>query len=176
MSTSLTPPHFRPSTALVASAVIAPFAVWLGLLGPAWAYVPAQGSSTPAAEMNYADLSSVNSASAAALQSWYFTWGAWLLAALTLVVAILAIRVGGRTVGIVATVLGVAGLVITVFAMKGPLSWGTLIGGFENTRLGAALVFIGFLSLIAAGVQLLRPAPESRSATIPNTSQTPATA
>ena len=140
-------------------AVVSPIAVWLGLLGPAWAYVPADDTTgTASSEMNFAALAAVNSESANSIQAAYFTWGAWLFAAVTTVLAVLAVRVGGRALGGVCVLAGLVQVVVTVLAMKGSLSWGTLIGGFENTRAGAALVFIGFLSLVALGALALRGA------------------
>jgi hypothetical protein len=107
-------------------------------------------------DLNFAGLAAANAGSTSALQAAYFSWLAWLFAIASTVLVIVATRTGNRLASGICVLAGVFQLIVTVFAMKGPLPWHVLIAGFGNTRLGTALVFLGFFALIATGVLVLK--------------------
>lgn len=132
--------------------VICPAALWLGLLGPAGAYLPAQASTnSPAMDLTFAGLAAASVGSPSFLQAAYFSWLGWVFATASTVLAIATVRTCTRVLSGICVLAGVFQAVVTVFAMKGPLSWSVLMSGIGNTRLGAALVFLGFIALIAIG-------------------------
>ncbi|MFI6309795.1 hypothetical protein ACIBEK_06620 [Nocardia fusca] len=93
-------------------------ALWIALLGPTWAYIPAT-QTTPPANMNFADFIALNASLApGGSQDAFYSWGAWLFAILATVLAIFSgqRRIG---VGVVATTIGIVQLVVSVMAVKG---------------------------------------------------------
>lgn len=143
--------------------VICPAALWLGLLGPAWAYVPANApANAPAMDLTFAGLAAASVGSPSFLQTMYFSWLGWVFAAASTVLAIATVRTGTRVLSGICVLAGVFQAVVTVLAMKGPLSWSVLMSGIGNTRLGVALVFVGYIALIVIGVLGLGAAASAR--------------
>ncbi|MGV9867538.1 hypothetical protein [Rhodococcus koreensis] len=141
------------SSGLAASA---PVATWLGLLGPAWMYSPADpANSIPAADLNFAAMAAAFQSSPSSLQVAFFSWSAWVLAVLATVLAIAALRSSSRLVGGLCLAVGLIGFVISILAVKGTSTWSVLFSGIENVRLGAVLLLLGLLSLAGAGLRLL---------------------
>lgn len=127
--------------------------VWLGLLGPAWTYVPPQPQgNVPAADLSFAALSAAVAGTGSGVQAAYFGWLAWVFAFGTTVLAILLIRTGQPLVAALCIGVGALEPAVTVLAVKGPLPWSVFVDGLADVRLGAALTLSGFVLLIAAGV------------------------
>ena len=144
---------------------LAAAALWIALLGPAWAYIPAT-STTPAANMNFADFVALNAAlSPGGLQHAFYSWGAWLFAILA---TMLAIFPGQRRigVGVAAVALGIVQLVVSVLAIKGEATAAMMLESLPYTRVGSVLYLSGIGLLIASGVVQLVSVRASRIATI----------
>ncbi|MFC9786320.1 hypothetical protein [Rhodococcus sp. NPDC127528] len=149
-------------------AIASTAAVWLGLLGPAWTYIPPQPqANAPAAELSFAALSAASVGSTSTAQAAYFGWFAWLFAVAATALVVLLARTRSRVVAVLCTVVGAAQLALTVLAVKGPLPWSVFFDGIANIRLGAVLELIGILLLIAGGLLVLvspnaAPVPNAR--------------
>ncbi|GAA4489723.1 hypothetical protein GCM10023094_51780 [Rhodococcus olei] len=156
--------HRSPTDSAVAArravagcTIAAVAAMWLGLLGPAWTYVPPQPQGTaPAAELSFAALSAAVAGSSSAVQVTYFGWLAWAFAFGTTVLAILLIRTGHRLIAALCIGAGALQLAVAVLAVKGPLPWSVFVDGLADARLGAALMLAGYVLLVAAGVLAVR--------------------
>ncbi|TQC42994.1 hypothetical protein EEB14_45560 [Rhodococcus sp. WS4] len=133
---------------------LAAAALWIALLGPAWAYIPATPT-TPAANMNFADLVALNeSLSPGGLQDAFYSWGAWLFATIAAVLALVAGR-SRASVGIIAAAAGLAMLVVFLLASKGEATVAMLFDALPYTRVGSVLFLIGTVLLTASGVARL---------------------
>ncbi|MFC9665589.1 hypothetical protein ACFVJ5_35640 [Nocardia sp. NPDC127606] len=146
---------------------LAAAALWIALLGPAWAYIPATPT-MPAVNMNFADFVALDAAlPTGGLQHAFYSWGAWLFAALATVLAILIDRlrtsVGMTSMGMVAIALGLIQLVVSVLALKGEAAMSVLLGNLPYLRVGSALFLIGIFLLTASGVARLVSARSSNS-------------
>ncbi|MEH6822025.1 MAG: hypothetical protein V7706_19000 [Dietzia psychralcaliphila] len=142
-------------------------AVWVALLGPAWAYVPAT-TSTPPTSVTFADLVAVNSTNPNALQAAFYGWIAWVFAVLTTTLVIAAIRFTSRIWAIVTVVCGAVQLLITmlVSAQAAP-SLSALLSSLPYTRSGTVLFLGSMICLICAGILSLRPpVAQNASATV----------
>ena len=138
--------------------------LWIGLLGPAWTYVPAQpDANIPAADLSFAALAALTTESPSVVQATYFGWLAWVFVLVSTALVVLAVRTRNPLASVLCVAAGVVQLLVTVLAIKGPLPWSVVVDGLTNTRLGAALAIAGILSVIAAGIFGLSGAPEDRS-------------
>ncbi|MEV0550638.1 hypothetical protein AB0H98_27855 [Nocardia salmonicida] len=127
-------------------------ALWIALLGPAWAYIPATPTN-PSANMNFADFVALNAAMpAGGLQDAFYSWNAWLFAALATALILLGRRRRTKSAGIVAVVLGLVQLVVSVLALKGEATVAMMVDNLPYLRIGSALFVIGIFLLIASGV------------------------
>ena len=144
---------------------LAAAALWVALLGPAWAYIPATPT-TPAANMNFADFIALNATlQTGGLQHAFYSWGAWLFAVLATALALLAGR-RRASVGIAATALGIVQLVVSLWAVKGNATVAVLLGNLPYMRVGSVLFLIGILLLTASGVVRLVSVRTSSAATV----------
>ena len=147
-----TDPRRQVSRIAVAAAVAGVIAVWTALSGPVWTYVPAQPQlDLPAMGLTFGDLATAATTSPSAIQSAYFGWLAWVFAVLTSLLA-LWVLVGRNRLAALATVAAaVAQLIVTVLAVKGPLTWSVFFEGVPNIRVGAVLALGGIVLLFLTG-------------------------
>ncbi|RZL84122.1 MAG: hypothetical protein EOP32_04710 [Rhodococcus sp. (in: high G+C Gram-positive bacteria)] len=131
-------------------------AAWVGLLGPAWTYVPPQPQADlPAGELTFAALSAASADSTSAVQAAYFGWLAWCFAVTVTVLMVLLSTTRSRPVAALCVSAGVVQLAVTVLAVKGPLPWSVFVEGISNIRLGAALALAAIVLLIGGGLLVL---------------------
>ncbi|MEU1548318.1 hypothetical protein [Nocardia sp. NPDC005745] len=142
---------------LVALAVASPLALWIGLLGPAWIYMPASpAAGTPPMYLSFADLATMYAQSPSALQLAYFDWMAWVFAVVGTVLALLLSWRPNSVVALSAVIAGITELALAALASKGDAPWSGM--NPESIRLGAALVLFGYTALAALGIVALRAA------------------
>ncbi|ATQ30210.1 hypothetical protein CS378_16625 [Rhodococcus ruber] len=124
-------------------------------LGMPWIHTPANDAANlPAADLSFADLRTLTGQGAVptnTLQQAYFGWLAWPLIVVTLLAAaaMIAIRTSWSAIALAA--VSVAALVVTTFAVKGPLTWSAFLDQAPNMRIGGVLVLVGWLLTLAAG-------------------------
>jgi hypothetical protein len=85
------------------------------------------------------------------MQDAYFGWLAWTLLGIVVVLGVACALTKSRALGAATAILGADGFVLTVFALKGELTWSQYWDGHANLRLGGYLAFVGFLLASAAG-------------------------
>ncbi len=154
MTSSLVSASTRPRVgrlSLLATAAASVLVVG-SLLGFAWTFIPANPTAqTPEMWMTFSDLSAATAQSPSAIQAAYFGWLAWTLVACTVLVAFGAVITGLRPLFGVEVALGLAMLIITMFASKGPSSWGTVIAALPDLRIGALMMLVGSLGFAIQG-------------------------
>ncbi|PBC35076.1 hypothetical protein CJ179_49910 [Rhodococcus sp. ACS1] len=122
------------------------------LLGPIWMFSPANAETlTPDSWLTFSDLTSATAQSPSAIQAAYFGWLAWTLIASIVLVTIGATITGFRPLFLAEATLGLAALVVTVFALKGPSTWGAVVAALPDIRIGGYMVIAGLLLLVVHG-------------------------
>lgn len=140
-------------SSLIATAIGAVLLV-LAPLGATWLFVPANpAANLPETTLSFSglgDLTSGGLAPTTGLQASYFAWLGWTLIALTLIVALAALLIGSHGLRVALGVIALVGLVTTILAVKGPMSWSEVVDQLPNVRVGGYLVFGGYLVMIVA--------------------------
>ena len=141
-----------------ALAAVAVLFLIVSLLGPTWVYSPANPA-IPLPEMhsNFSDLQTATAESTSGVQREYFAWLGWALVVLTAISAVAATLIRTRVTALIELAVAVFTLVITVFAVKGPLSWSAFFSNVPNIRVGGYLMIIGLLLVITHAALALRP-------------------
>jgi hypothetical protein len=125
-------------------------------LGLGWLFSPAVAAAhIPAMTLNFADLGTLSSSGRVPtnwIQENYFSWIGWALIALTIVATGAAAVTGRRPLRVLSVILSVAGLLVSLFAAKGVLSWSQFSREIPNLRVGVCLLIVGYLLTLAAGV------------------------
>lgn len=129
----------------------------VSLLGPTWLYSPVNPAvPLPEMHLSFDDLKTATAESASGVQRVYFAWLGWALVVLTVLSAVAATRIRARVTAMIGLVIAVVTLVITVFAVKGSLSWSAFFSNVPNIRLGGYLMIVGLLLVIIHAVLGLR--------------------
>ncbi|AHH18430.1 hypothetical protein NONO_c36430 [Nocardia nova SH22a] len=139
-------------------AAIGAVCVFVSLVGPVWTRVPANPTTgLSAAQLDFSQLAATVTSGAAPstwLQHSYFSWLAWTLMSATIIAFAGCMGAARRRWSLALAVLGVAGLVVTVVALKGTMSWSQAwdARGMMQQQLGigCVLTLIGYL-LIPVG-------------------------
>lgn len=143
-----------PRSAIVAGAgavllVIAP-------LGLGWLFSPAVAAEhIPAMTLNFGNLATMSSSGRVPtdwIQENYFSWIGWALIALTVVAAGAAAVTGRPPLRVLSVIVSVVGLVVSLFAAKGVLSWSQFWHEVPDLRIGVCLLIVGYLLTLAAGL------------------------
>ena len=151
------------------SAAVAAVLLLVSLLGPGWVYVPANPAvPSPAMTLDFndlGDLSHSGTAPTTSVQQAYFGWLGWALVIIAVVVLFAAAILGHRILAVSAAVMGVVGLVFTLFGVKGAQAWSALIDQLANIRIGGYLVLCGYVLALVTGMVIARrqlPPPAAR--------------
>ncbi|GGF11317.1 hypothetical protein [Williamsia phyllosphaerae] len=122
----------------------------ISLIGPTWLFSPAQpAAGVPEMSLDFATLGDITASSPSTVQSSYFGWLGWTLVIVTIAAAAAAIVTRIRLLAAAEGVIALVALVVTVFAVKGPLSWGGFYDAIPNMRIGGYLITIGLVLIIA---------------------------
>lgn len=145
-------PTSRTSLPRLVLLAVAAAALLVSLAAPIWLYSPAQPQAQiPEMHLSFSDLDAATTQSPSALQGAYFGWLGWFLALAAIAMGVVTVLIRRRVAGAVEAVVGGVALILTVFAVKGPLTWGSFFDSIPNIRLGGYLVIIGYLLIIAHG-------------------------
>jgi hypothetical protein len=147
-------------------ALLGSVALVVSLSGITWVSYPAQPAlKTPALALTFGGLQTMTSSHAPAFQGAFFGWLALVLVALSIVCGVGAALAGGssparRSLYTGAGTLALAGLLCTVFGLKGSQTWSQVWQSIPDMRTGTYLVLIGFLLLLIHAVAgAVSPAP-----------------
>jgi hypothetical protein len=151
-------PGLTPTLGLV---VLGAISLLVSLTGAAWVLNPANpAAKTPASTASFSDLKAVIGSGKIPttwVQDLYFGWFAWVLVIAVIAIGVAAVLTRKRAAHIALLVVGLVGLVMTVFAFKGELTWSQYWDAHTNLRLGGYLVFLGFiLAAVAGGLRTRR--------------------
>ncbi|PHV66982.1 hypothetical protein [Williamsia muralis] len=147
----------RTPAALIALAVAGSVLSIISLIGPTWLFSPAQpANNVPEMSFSFGDLADLSGNSPSTVQSSYFGWLAWVLVVATIVLAVAAILSRSTLIAAAEGILALVTLVVTIFAVKGPLTWGGFYDTLPNMRIGGYLIIVGLLGIIAHAVVMAR--------------------
>ncbi|WP_213575873.1 hypothetical protein [Rhodococcus sp. USK13] len=139
---------FAPTAAVAAAAIF----LLVSMVGPAWMFSPAHpDTGTPDANLSFSDLGAATAQSPSAIQAAYFGWLGWALVILVIVVSAAAVLLPRRLLSAAELLTGIAALLITALALKGPLSWGGFVQAVPTLRIGGYLMIVGLLVVIIHG-------------------------
>lgn len=141
----------RAATSVRSWSLLATAATWVGLLGPAWSFVPARPAAhTPAVNLNFAELAWFSAELPSTFQS-YFNVGAWVLAVVITALAAYTGRGHGLVWGLLSVLVGSVSLTLTLMALHSLPTTGNAWHTITSIRLGAALTLLGAVALARAG-------------------------
>jgi hypothetical protein len=129
----------------------------VSLVGPGWVHAPADPvTGAPATTLDFQGLNTLTSlVPSTAWQQAYFGWLGWAMVVLTIATGIAAAL---RRDGLSGTALVLAsslGLVATLFAVKGTMSWSVFIAATDTMRIGSYMLIVGYVVCMAVGVIVL---------------------
>lgn len=120
------------------------------LLGPAWLVMPANpAAGTPAAAVSFTDLSAATENSPSTVQSFFFGWPAWVLFGALIFASAAVVYTGNRFIAACTAAATLVVAMVSVLAIKGPLTWSQTIDSLPNLRLGGYLMLTGLLIVVA---------------------------
>jgi hypothetical protein len=150
----------RPGIKSTGVAVLGVLALVVAPLGATWIHVPANPAShAPAVEMSFNALKAVvvsGKAPTTAIQHAYFGWLCWTLVIVMALLVIAALITSARKVGLALSGSGLATIVLTAFALKGPHSWSVLPDQISSVRIGIYLLLAGCLLIVGLGMRYAR--------------------
>jgi hypothetical protein len=129
----------------------------VSLLGPGWVHAPADpATGAPATTLDFQGLNTLTSlVPSTAWQQAYFGWLGWAMVVLTVAMGIAAAL---RRDGLSGTALVLAsslGLLASLFAVKGTMSWSAFIAASDSMRIGSCMLIVGYVVSMAVGVIVL---------------------
>lgn len=144
-------PAIRPRAAAAAAAGIA---LIVSLLGPTWLHVPANPAhKIPALDLSFGNLRALaNSAPAPAEQRAYFQWLGWTLVIITIAVAIAWATAARRVIAIALAGCSLAGLLFTLFAVKGAMTWNQFGHQLQYIRIGGYLLLVAYVATLVSAL------------------------
>jgi hypothetical protein len=144
----------RPRSAVIGG--VGAVLLLIAPLGLGWLFSPAVAvAHIPAQTLSFAGLHHLTSSGIAPtnwIQKNYFAWLGWVLIIATIIATGASVLTGRRSLGVLAVVLSVLGLVLSLFAFKGVLTWSQFIHQIPNVRVGAYLLIAGYLLTLASGL------------------------
>ena len=142
-------------TAHVAPLIVSPVLLLVALLGLGWLYVPANPAiKAPATTFGFDDLHDLANSGAVPttwLQQNYFGWLGWTVVLAVTALAIVTALTGKRVAAIALAGAGLISLVVTLFAVKGELTWGQFGDQIPNFRAGGYCALLGYLIALGFG-------------------------
>lgn len=149
--------HGSRSDWLAGATALAAVLLVVSLVGPGWVHVPAdRATGAPATTLDFQGLKTLTSlVPSTGWQQAYFGWLGWTMVLFTIAVGIAAAL---RRDGLSGTALVLAsslGLVATLFAVKGTMSWSGFIAATDTMRIGSYLLIVGYVVSMAVGVIVL---------------------
>lgn len=97
------------------------------------------------------------------VQDAYFSWLASMLVAAVSVLAVALAAAPRRSLAWLLVVASVVGLLVTMLALKGPLSWGDFLEQAKNMRIGGYLIIVGFIGTLVLAPPVSGPAGSCRT-------------
>ncbi|GAA3218745.1 hypothetical protein [Actinocorallia longicatena] len=123
-------------------------------LGPGWLFSPANpAAGIPAITLSFADLHRLTSSGPVPtnwIQENYFSWLGWALIAVTILTTAAGVLLRRRELNSTAAALAALGIVLTVLAAKGTLTWSQFSDETPHIRVGVYLLQLGYVLMIAA--------------------------
>jgi hypothetical protein len=129
----------------------------VSLVGPGWVHAPADpATGAPATTLDFQGLNTLTSlVPSTAWQQAYFGWLGWAMVVLTVATGVAAaLRRDGRS-GTALVLASSLGLLASLFAVKGTMSWSVFIAATDTMRIGSYMLIVGYVVSMAVGVIVL---------------------